>query len=77
VIVPKKPKVKKVEFLGGPFDGRVLAVFHAEPQYTLTMNPLVHHIYLPDEQHTGKGVRTVYRHTEVRISPLLKDRLDD
>ena len=70
-------KLKRVEFLGGPLDGKMLSVSATEPEYLFNINPLVNHIYTPDEQHTGKGVRTVYRHTEVRLSPLLKDRLDD
>jgi hypothetical protein len=70
-------KLKRVECLGGPLDGRWLSVSEVDSQYTFNINPLVNHIYTPDEQHTGKGVRTVYRHTEVRLSPLLKDRMDD
>ena len=59
-------KLKRVEFLGGPLDGKWISVPEVDSQYTFNVNPLVTHTYLSDEQHTGKGVRTVYRHTQVR-----------
>ena len=58
-------KLKRVECLGGPLDGRWITVRHDEPTFTFNVNPLVQHLYVSDEQHTGKGVRTVYRHSQV------------
>lgn len=57
-------KLKRVECLGGPLDGRWVTVREDESQFFVNVNPLVHHLYVMDEQQTGKGVRTVYRHVE-------------
>ena len=60
------PKLKRVECLGGPLDGRWITVRDDLVEFFVNLHPLVHHLYVADEQQTGKGVRTVYRHMQVR-----------
>lgn len=67
------PKLKRVECLGGPLDGRWVTVREDESQFFVNVNPLVHHLYVMDEQHTGKGVRTVYRHSQVAGTEIKRD----
>ena len=62
------PKLAKVEFLGGPMDGKVIAVPPSVEVYHCCMNPIVIHMYIKDEQHTGKGFRTVFRHCELVVA---------
>jgi hypothetical protein len=58
-------KLKRVECLGGPLDGRWVTMREDMTQFFVNVNPLVHHLYVVDEQQTGKGVRTVFRHARV------------
>jgi hypothetical protein len=62
------PKLAKVEFLGGPMDGKMIAVPKSVDAYHCCMNPMVIHCYYRDEQHTGKGFRTVFRHCELVVA---------
>jgi hypothetical protein len=59
-------KLKRVECLGGPLDGRWISKDETADSFVVNLNPLVTHRYVIDEQHTGKGVRTIYRHSGVR-----------
>jgi hypothetical protein len=62
------PKLAKVEFLGGPMDGKVIAVPNSVDAYHCCLNPMIIHLYVRDEQHTGKGFRVVFRHTELMVA---------
>jgi hypothetical protein len=64
-------KLRRVECLGGPLDGRWVTVRDDLGEFLVNTIPLVLHLYVMDEQQTGKGVRTVYRHSEVS-SPEIK-----
>lgn len=68
------PKLKRVECLGGPLDGKWVTMREDTTQFFVNINVLVHHLYVMDEQQTGKGVRTVYRHARVGGTVIERDK---
>jgi hypothetical protein len=60
-------KLKKIECLGGPLDGKRVAVSNEVDFVTTNLNPLVTHWYTRDEQQLGKRVRQVFRHYEIHV----------
>lgn len=58
-------KLKRVEFMGGPLDGKWVSVPTGTYHYTYSLNPLATHVYVADEQYTGNSVRLVFRHNSV------------
>lgn len=57
--------LQKIEFLGGPLDGKWVSVDPAADAYAIQLSPMTLHIYARDDQHHGLGFREVFRHSEV------------
>lgn len=57
--------LRKIELLGGPFDGKWLFVPDCMDTYLCSLTPLVVHAYYRDQVQCGLGFRTVFRHAEI------------
>jgi hypothetical protein len=62
------PRLERLEFLGGPMDGKVVAVPPAVDCYHYCLNPMVIHLYIRDDHPSGLGFRQVFRHIELILS---------